>query len=116
MTDKVVILVTAANKRQCQAIARRLVESKLAACVNITQPIESIYHWEGKITRDREYQLLIKSTRELFEEIKAAVTELHSYKTPEIICLPIIDGSRNYLQWVSDSVKQPGSSLRNAVK
>jgi periplasmic divalent cation tolerance protein len=105
MTDKVVILVTAASKRECRKIARHLVESKLAACVNIAQPIESIYRWEGKIAHDREYQLFIKSTRELFPEIKAAISELHSYHTPEIICLPIIEGSRNYLQWVGDSVK-----------
>jgi periplasmic divalent cation tolerance protein len=105
VTDKVVILVTVASKRECRKIARRLVEAKLAACVNITSPIDSIYRWEGKIASDQEYQLFIKSTRELFPEIQAAVTNLHSYHTPEIICLPIIEGSQNYLQWVSDSVK-----------
>jgi periplasmic divalent cation tolerance protein len=107
VTDKVVVLVTAANKKECRKIAKHLVESKLAACVNITRPIESVYWWEGKITTDEEYQLFIKSTRELFPEIKAAISKLHSYHTPEIICLPIIEGSRNYLQWVGDSVKAP---------
>ena len=110
MTDKVVVLVTAASKKECRKIARHLVESKLAACVNITQHIESIYRWEGKISDDREYQLIIKSTRELFPEIKAAISSLHSYHTPEIICLPIIEGSRNYLQWVGDSVKPAGAA------
>jgi periplasmic divalent cation tolerance protein len=110
MTDKVVVLVTTASKKECRKIAKHLVESKLAACVNITQPIESIYRWEGKITNDEEYQLFIKSTRELFPEIKAAISKLHSYHTPEIICLPIIEGSRNYLQWVGDSVK-PASAV-----
>jgi periplasmic divalent cation tolerance protein len=105
MTDKVVVLVTAASKKECRKIARRLVESKLAACVNITPHIESIYRWEGKIASDREYQIFIKTTRDLFPEIKTAVSKLHSYHTPEIICLPIIEGSRNYLQWVGDSVK-----------
>jgi periplasmic divalent cation tolerance protein len=105
VTDKVVILVTAASKKECRKIAEHLVESKLAACVNITQHIESIYRWEGKIAHDREHQLFIKSRRELFPEIKAAVSKLHTYHTPEIICLPIIEGSRNYLQWVGDSVK-----------
>ncbi len=108
MTDNVVILVTAASKDECRAIAEHLVEHKLAACVNITQPIESVYRWEGKIAHDQEYQLFIKSTRELFPEIKAAISKLHSYHTPEIICLPIVEGSRNYLQWVSDSVKSVG--------
>ena len=106
MTDKVVVLVTAANRRECRKIARQLVESKLAACVNITPAIQSIYRWEGKIADEREFLLVIKSARELFPEIQAAVSKLHSYATPEIICLPIIDGSENYLRWVSDSVKR----------
>jgi periplasmic divalent cation tolerance protein len=67
--------------------------------------MESIYRWEGKIADEREFLLIIKSTRELFPEIKAAISKIHSYRTPEIISLPIIDGSRNYLQWLSDSVK-----------
>ncbi|MFB3920284.1 MAG: divalent-cation tolerance protein CutA [Terriglobia bacterium] len=112
MTDKVVIMVTAASRRECRKIARHLVEEKLAACVNITQPVESIYHWEGKIADEKEFVLLIKSTRELFPEIKAAISKLHSYHTPEIVCLPIIDGSRNYLQWMAESVKAPAPAER----
>ena len=110
MTDKVVVLVTSASKKECRKIAKHLVESKLAACVNITQHIESVYRWEGKIANEQEYQLFIKSTRELFPEIKTAISQLHSYGTPEIICLPIIEGSRNYLQWVTDSVKEASIS------
>ena len=105
MTDKVVVLITAASQRECKRIAKHLIEARLAACVNITQGIESVYRWEGKITNAKEFLMLIKTTRELFEEIKHAVAQIHSYHTPEIICLPIIDGSRNYLQWVADSVK-----------
>lgn len=108
MTDKVVILVTAANADESRHIATHLVENKLAACVNITQPIESIYRWEGKIAQDQEFQLFIKSTRDLFPRVKEAVTRLHSYQTPEIICLPIIDGSPDYLQWIGDSVNSAG--------
>lgn len=106
MTDKIIIMVTAASRRECRRIARHLVAAKLAACVNITPPIESIYRWEGKIADEKEFLMLIKSTRELFPEIKLEISKLHSYHTPEIICLPILDGSRNYLQWVTDSVKQ----------
>lgn len=105
MTDKVIIFVTAASRRECKKIARHLVETKLAACVNVSQPIESIYRWEGKIADEREFLLIIKSTGELFPEIEAEISKIHSYQTPEIICLPVIEGSRNYLQWVSDSVK-----------
>ena len=114
MTDKVVILVTAGSKKECRKIAQHLVETKLAACVNITKPIESIYRWEGKIAIDQEHLLFIKSTRALFPKIKSAISKLHSYQTPEIICLPIIEGARNYLQWVGDSVK-PASSLKKGA-
>jgi periplasmic divalent cation tolerance protein len=114
VTDKVVVLVTAASKKECRKIAKHLVESRLAACVSITEAIESVYRWEEKIAHGREYQLFIKSTRELFPEIKAAISKLHSYHTPEIICLPIIEGSRNYLQWVGDSVK-PASPMEKDV-
>jgi periplasmic divalent cation tolerance protein len=106
VTDKVVILVTVANRREGRKIARHLVESRLAACVNISQPMQSIYRWEGKLADDKEFLLIIKGTRELFPEIKAAILKVHSYTTPEIICLPIIDGSESYLQWVGDSVRK----------
>ncbi len=106
MTDKVVVLVTASSRRECRKIARHLVETKLAACVNITQPVRSVYRWKGKMTEENELLMVIKSSRELFPEIKSAISKLHSYQTPEIICLPIIDGSQDYLQWVGDSVKQ----------
>ena len=86
-------------------IARRLVEENLAACVNITQPIHSVYRWEGKIEYSKEFLMFIKTNRELFPQVKAEISLIHSYHTPEIICLPIIEGSPNYLQWVSDSVR-----------
>ena len=107
MTDKIVVLVTASSLRESKKIAKHVVDARLAACVNITAPAQSIYRWQGRVTEDKEFLLVIKSSRELFEEIKAAVSKLHSYRTPEIICLPIIDGSQEYLQWISDSVKQP---------
>ncbi len=104
MTDKIVILVTVASKEEGHKIARHLVESRLAACVNVTGAIESIYRWKGEISQDQEYQLFVKTTREMFPEIQAAIAKLHSYQTPEMICLPIIDGSREYLLWVDESV------------
>jgi periplasmic divalent cation tolerance protein len=105
MTDKVVILVTASKLTEAKRIARQLVNSKLAACVNILPPVQSIYRWQGKVAVDKEFLLFIKSTRDLFSELRAAVLKLHSYTTPEIVCLPIVDGLPEYLQWVDDSVK-----------
>lgn len=106
MTDKIVILVTAANAREGGKIARHLVEARLAACVNITVPVRSVYRWQGKVADEKEVLMLIKSTRGLFPEIQAAVSKLHSYQTPEIVALPIIDGSESYLAWLGGSVKQ----------
>lgn len=106
MTDKVVILVTAGKLAEAKGIARHLLDSKLAACVNILPPIRSLYRWQGKLADAKEYLLIIKTTRELFAELRAAISKHHSYATPEIICLPIVEGSAEYLQWVSDSVKE----------
>ncbi len=110
MTDKIVILVTGASLRECRKIARHLVQARLAACVNLTQPIQAIYRWQGKLANEKEFLMLIKSTRELFDEIKSEVLKIHSYTTPEIICLPIVDGSADYLQWVGNSVKRAGEA------
>lgn len=107
MTDKVVILVTAGKLAEAKRIAKHLIEAKLAACVNITPPVQSIYRWEGRIAHDQEVLMIIKSTRELFPELKAAVCKVHSYQTPEVICLPIVDGSEEYLAWIDASVKPP---------
>lgn len=107
MTDKVLILVTASSRRESRKIARHLVEMRLAACVNISPPIESHYRWEGKLQEDKEFQLMIKTTRDLFPEVRREILKKHSYKIPEIICLPIVDGLPEYLNWVGESVKQP---------
>ena len=110
MTDKVIVLVTTASRDEGKKIARHLVESRLAACVNISQSIESVYRWEGKMAEEEEFLLIIKSVRGLFPEIRSEILKLHSYQTPEIICLPVVEGSPNYLRWISDSVKPPGAA------
>jgi periplasmic divalent cation tolerance protein len=107
MTDKTLILVTCGNRREAKKIARRLVESKLAACVNVGSPVESIYRWKGKIKDDREYLLLIKTRRELFPIVEATVRALHSYSTPEIVAVPIVEGSQDYLAWIDESLEPP---------
>jgi len=112
VTDKIVILVTAANRDESRRIARHLVETRLAACVNILPPIESIYRWQGQIAEEGEFLLIVKSAKALFAEIETEILKLHSYRTPEIICLPIVEGSHNYLQWIAESVTPLGTTER----
>ncbi len=104
MTDKIVILVTTGGLREGKRIAQHLVESRLAACVNISPPIQSFYRWQGKVTADREYLLLIKTSRGLFDAVRTAILKMHSYATPEVISLPIVEGSPDYLQWLDGSL------------
>jgi periplasmic divalent cation tolerance protein len=99
-----VVLVTAANVKEAQAIANALVEAKLAACVSLL-PIHSIYTWQGKIHTEDEWQLLIKTDLAQFPLLEAKIRELHSYELSEIIALPIVAGSQPYLQWISEQIK-----------
>ena len=104
MTDKVVVFVTCGSAEEAGKIARALVEERLAACVSISAPIRSLYRWEGKLCDDQEVLLVIKTARALFDRVRRAVEKLHSYQVPEVICLPVIDGSPNYLNWLSAAV------------
>lgn len=85
-------------------MAEAVVSERLAACVNLVRGIESIYRWEGKVARDSEVLLIIKTTRERYEELERRVKELHSYATPEVIAFGIERGSKEYLDWLRESV------------
>jgi periplasmic divalent cation tolerance protein len=96
-----VVLVTASSEAEAQAIARTLVENRLAACVTLL-PVRSVYTWKGEIQSDEEWQLLIKTDLAKFPSLEAQIQELHSYEVPEIIALPIVAGSTSYLNWMSE--------------
>ena len=99
-TDYIVVFVTAPSREVGQAIGAQLVKRKLAACANILPEVISIYRWEGEIQNDSEALLVIKTRRELLEQLIAAVEELHPYELPEVIGLPILAGSPRYLKWI----------------
>ncbi len=102
MSGPIVVFVTCGSKEEASKIARSLVEERLAACVNIFSPIRSIYRWEGKICDDEEWLLIVKTQKRRFEELEKKVRSLHSYSVPEIIALPITQGSSSYLRWLSE--------------
>ncbi|MEL9990446.1 MAG: divalent-cation tolerance protein CutA [Thermoproteus sp.] len=99
----VVVYVTAPPS-EGEKIAQFLVERKLAACVNIAQ-VDSIYRWEGRVERDREALLIIKTRAERLPELIRELKSVHPYKVPEIIALPIVDGNPDYLRWLEEATR-----------
>ncbi|MFZ0480882.1 MAG: divalent-cation tolerance protein CutA [Terriglobales bacterium] len=105
MTDKTVVLSTCGSLEEAQSIARTLVERQLAGCVNIVPQVQSVYRWQGEVESATECLLIIKSTSGVFERLRDAVRELHSYEVPECIELAIEDGDVSYLDWIGASVR-----------
>ena len=104
MTDKRIVLTTCGNAADAERIARALLDRRLAACVNIIPGIRSLYHWQGRIEDDSELVLLIKTTAAAVEALEAALVEAHPYDVPEVVVLPIEDGSPAYLGWIEANV------------
>ena len=104
MTDARVVLTTTGSKAEAQKIACALVERKLAACVNIVGPIESVYRWKGAVESAEEFLCVVKTTAAAVERVSAAIKELHSYELPECVVLTIEGGSEEYLGWVAENV------------
>jgi periplasmic divalent cation tolerance protein len=105
MTDKIVVLSTCDSQEQAARLARHLVEQRLAACVNILPQVRSIYRWNEKVEDAGEWMLVIKSRRDLFLALRAEIEKMHSYEVPEIIALPVVEGSEAYLGWLEHELK-----------
>jgi uncharacterized protein involved in tolerance to divalent cations len=105
MTEMLMVFVTCEGRQQAELIAGRVVEERLAACVNVVPGVSSCYVWEGKLTWSEELLLVIKTTRDGFEALKKRVIELHSYDVPEIVGLGIEQASEKYLSWVKGNVE-----------
>ena len=102
MPDHVVVFITVGSSEEADSIAQALVQERLAACVNVLSSITSTYRWQGQVQRDEELLLVVKTRRELFDRLVARVEELHSYQVPEIVALPIVAGSADYLRWIDE--------------
>jgi periplasmic divalent cation tolerance protein len=104
MTNARIVLTTTGSQEEGRKIAQALVDRRLAACVNIVPQIESVYRWQGKVETAKEWLLLIKTEADLFERVRDAVKELHSYDLPEFVMLEVAAGSQEYLSWIAENV------------
>lgn len=93
-------MVTTASKQEAENIAQHLLQERLIACANITVPVASLFHWNDKLEKTEEHLVFMKTRKDLFEKLSETVKKLHSYEVPEIIALPIVDGSKEYLAWL----------------
>lgn len=101
----IVVIMTTSNKEEAAKIVRSLLKERLIACANIVGPVSSLFWWQGKIDEENEFLVFMKSHKSLFERLSERVTEIHSYEVPEIIALPIIEGSPPYLKWLKTSLQ-----------
>jgi periplasmic divalent cation tolerance protein len=109
MSNALVVLVTTPNVEEASRIADALVGGRLAACVNILSGIESVYRWEGRVARDSETLMVIKTTDERYADLEEQIKALHSYTTPEVIAIRVERGAEAYLKWLGESVAPQAS-------
>ncbi len=108
-TDFVVVLTTLPADADCAAFAETLVREHLAACVNILPEMQSIYWWKDKVDRDRERQIVIKTTAVRLEDVQSRICEMHPYEVPELLVVRVDGGDEAYLNWMGQATKMPGA-------
>ena len=101
--DAIVVLTATDSEGEAVRIGKMLVQERLAACVNIVPNVRSLYAWRDKFCDQREWILLVKTRRSLFDRLKTRILELHTYEVPEVVSLSVLDGHDAYLQWIFDS-------------
>ncbi len=104
-SDYIIILVTCKDKQEAEKITQTLLNEHLIACGNIVNPVTSFFHWSGKIDKAEECLIVMKSRLDLFSQVADLVRGLHSYEVPEILALPIVEGSKAYLDWMGVVLK-----------
>lgn len=105
MTEFILVLTTVPDRDTAQTLADKFLNERLAACVTRTASCDSSYWWDGRITRDEEFMLFIKTRASLYSRLESRIQELHPYDVPEIIALPIFAGSKNYLDWIKEETE-----------
>lgn len=116
MLKYIVVLTAASSKKEALNISNHLLKKRLCACVNILDKASSSFWWKGKIDKAREVILIIKTKTVLFKKIEKEIKRVHSYEVPEIIAVPIVTGSKKYLNWISESVKCKTQNAKQKLK
>jgi len=109
MTNKLVVLSTCANEADAERLAHTLIEKRLAACVSVSPGLRSTYRWKDGVETSEETLLVIKTTRERYDSLKAELEKIHPYEVPEILALPVVEGAQNYLNWIDASLRGEAS-------
>jgi periplasmic divalent cation tolerance protein len=107
MSEHLLVITNVGNEEDAAKVARGVVESRVAACVNIVSSVRSFYQWKGNLEDERELTLLMKTRADRYSDLEAVIHELHPYEVPELIALPIERGSAAYLGWVDENVSPP---------
>jgi periplasmic divalent cation tolerance protein len=105
MENFIQVVTTTPTKAEAEKIGKVLLEGLLAACVQVLGPINSYYWWEGKLESSKEWFLIVKTQKRLYKRVEETIKRLHSYKVPEIIAIPIVEGYRPYLNWVATELR-----------
>jgi len=100
MTNQIIVTTACGSAEEARMLAKRLLEARLAACVNVLMQNRSFYWWKGMIEEAEEWILLVKTSHELFGQVRSLIESAHSYELPEVLALPVLDGSPNYLAWL----------------
>ncbi len=106
MEEYIQITTTTDKKREAEDIAKKLIEKRLVSCAQILGPIKSIYWWKGRIEESEEWMIFFKTKKGLFKKVESAIKEIHSYEVPEIIAVPILEGSKDYLNWIESETQK----------
>lgn len=106
MEPALLVITNLADIASAQILARALVEQRLAACVTMLPAVQSIYRWNGAVEQADEVTLLIKTTAARYAELEQAIHALHPFELPEVIALPVSDGSSAYLGWIAQETRK----------
>ena len=102
----IMVFVTTTSKSEAEKISQNLLDERLIACANIIGPMASHFHWKGKVEQAEEFLIIMKSRSDLFELLSNLVARVHSYEVPEIVAIPIIAGSKSYLAWIDEALRE----------